>query len=524
MKKPYTIGLDIGTNSVGWAVVTEDYKVPAKKMPVRGNTNRLSIKKNLLGVLLFDEGSVASGRRLKRIARRRYTRRRNRLIYLQEMFQDEMSQFDPHFFHRLEDSFLEVGDKRGSVYPIFANLAEEKAYNNTYPTIYHLRKALADSPEKADLRLIYLALAHMIKYRGHFLLEGELTAENSNLQETFIHFLEDFDEVRGTQLASHCPDVKAILTDKISKSRKVEGVMGLFSDLGKDNKELFKKFLSLAVGLKADFKKNFDLSEKAELHLAKDTYGEELDKLLAVIDEGYTEIFQTIKALYDSILLSGILRYDDKGTKAPLSASMVQRYEEHKNDLAALKALIKNHLPKRYEEVFKDNSKAGYAGYIENGVSEEEFYKFFKGLLKDIPEAKDVLDKIDREDFLRKQRTFDNGAIPNQLHLQELRVILKRQAQHYPFLEANQAKIEQILTFRIPYYVGPLAKGNSPFAWLKRKAEGQIRPWNFEELVDKDKSAEAFIDNLTNNDLYLSEETVLSKQSLLYQIYAILMI
>lgn len=30
MKKPYSIGLDIGTNSVGWAVITDDYKVPAK--------------------------------------------------------------------------------------------------------------------------------------------------------------------------------------------------------------------------------------------------------------------------------------------------------------------------------------------------------------------------------------------------------------------------------------------------------------------------------------------------------------
>lgn len=31
MRKPYSIGLDIGTNSVGWAVITDDYKVPSKK-------------------------------------------------------------------------------------------------------------------------------------------------------------------------------------------------------------------------------------------------------------------------------------------------------------------------------------------------------------------------------------------------------------------------------------------------------------------------------------------------------------
>lgn len=49
MKKPYTIALDIGTNSVGWVVVTDDYRVPTKKMKVLGNTERKTIKKNLIG-------------------------------------------------------------------------------------------------------------------------------------------------------------------------------------------------------------------------------------------------------------------------------------------------------------------------------------------------------------------------------------------------------------------------------------------------------------------------------------------
>lgn len=31
MKKDYTIGLDIGTNSVGYSVITDDYKLIAKK-------------------------------------------------------------------------------------------------------------------------------------------------------------------------------------------------------------------------------------------------------------------------------------------------------------------------------------------------------------------------------------------------------------------------------------------------------------------------------------------------------------
>ena len=65
--KPYSIGLDIGTNSVGWAVITDDYKVPSKKMTVLGNTDKHFIKKNLIGALLFDEGTTAEDRRLNEL-------------------------------------------------------------------------------------------------------------------------------------------------------------------------------------------------------------------------------------------------------------------------------------------------------------------------------------------------------------------------------------------------------------------------------------------------------------------------
>ena len=180
MKKPYSIGLDIGTNSVGWAVITDEYKVPAKKMKVLGNTNKESIKKNLIGALLFDAGNTAADCRLKRTARRRLTRRRSRILYLQEIFANEMNKVDESFFHRLDDSFLVPEDKRGSKYPIFGTFEEEKEYHKQFPTIYHLRKSLADLKEKADLRLIYLALAHIIKYRGHFLYEDTFDIKNND--------------------------------------------------------------------------------------------------------------------------------------------------------------------------------------------------------------------------------------------------------------------------------------------------------------------------------------------------------
>lgn len=518
--KPYSIGLDIGTNSVGWAVITDDYKVPSKKMKVLGNTDKHFIKKNLIGALLFDEGTTAEDRRLKRTARRRYTRRKNRLRYLQEIFSPEISKVDSSFFHRLDDSFLVPEDKRGSKYPIFATLAEEKEYHKNFPTIYHLRKQLANSKEKADLRLIYLALAHMIKYRGHFLYEESFDIKNNDIQKIFNEFISIYDNTfEGSSLSGQNAQVEAIFTDKISKSAKRERVLKLFPD--EKSTGLFSEFLKLIVGNQADFKKHFDLEEKAPLQFSKDTYDEDLENLLGQIGDDFADLFVAAKKLYDAILLSGILTVTDPSTKAPLSASMIERYENHQKDLAVLKQFIKTNLPEKYVEVFSDQSKDGYAGYIDGKTTQEAFYKYIKNLLSKFDGADYFLDKIEREVFLRKQRTFDNGSIPHQIHLQEMNTILRRQGEHYPFLKENKEKIEKILTFRIPYYVGPLARGNRDFAWLTRNSDQAIRPWNFEEIVDKASSAEDFINKMTNYDLYLPEEKVLPKHSLLYETFAV---
>lgn len=518
--KSYSIGLDIGTNSVGWAVITDDYKVPSKKMKVLGNTDKHFIKKNLIGTLLFDEGATAEDRRLKRTARRRYTRRKNRLRYLQEIFSEEMSKVDSSFFHRLDDSFLVPEDKRGSKYPIFATLTEEKEYHKKFPTIYHLRKHLADSKEKTDLRLIYLALAHMIKYRGHFLYEESFDIKNNDIQKIFNEFISIYDNTfEGKSLSGQNAQVEAIFTDKISKSAKRERILKLFAY--EKPTGLFSEFLKLIVGNQAEFKKHFDLEEKAPLQFSKDTYDEDLENLLGQIGDDFADLFLVAKKLYDAILLSGILTVTDPSTKAPLSASMIERYENHQKDLASLKQFIQNNIQEKYDEFFSDQSKDGYAGYIDGKTTQEAFYKYIKNLLSKFEGVDYFLDKIEREDFLRKQRSFDNGSIPHQIHLQEMNAIIRRQGEHYPFLQENKEKIEKILTFRIPYYVGPLARGNGDFAWLTRNSDQAIRAWNFEEIVDQTSSAEDFINKMTNYDLYLPEEKVLPKHSLLYETFAV---
>ena len=80
----------------------------------------------------------------------------------------------------------------------------------------------------------------------------------------------------------------------------------------------------------------------------------------------------------------------------------------------------------------------------------------------------------------------------------------------------------QLFEFRIPYYVGPLGKKSEKFAWAVRKNDDKIYPWNFEQVIDVEESAEKFIRRMTNKCTYLVGEDVLPKDSLLYSKYIVL--
>ena len=96
-KKKYNIGLDIGTSSVGWAVVESGTQKIIKKGTKKS-------RKSLWGVRMFEEASTAAERRLYRSSRRRYDRRRNRIKRLQNEFASEISKVDKDFFQKLRES------------------------------------------------------------------------------------------------------------------------------------------------------------------------------------------------------------------------------------------------------------------------------------------------------------------------------------------------------------------------------------------------------------------------------------
>lgn len=168
-----------------------------------------------------------------------------------------------------------------------------------------------------------------------------------------------------------------------------------------------------------------------------------------------------------------------------------------------------------------------------------EFYKQIQKNLDKSEDAMKIVNEIELDQFMPKQHTSQNGVIPHQLHQKELDEIIENQKQYYPFLaEPNpnekrkphaQFKLDELIAFKIPYYVGPLitkeeqqAQSGAKFAWMKRKQDGAITPWNFDEKVDRMASANEFIRRMTTKDTYLLGEDVLPDESLIYQKFKVL--
>ena len=87
-KKIY-LGLDIGTDSVGYAVTDDQYNL----LRVHGD--------DVWGSVIFDAASLSDERRSHRSARRRLDRRQQRINLLQEIFAKEISKVDDRFFYSI---------------------------------------------------------------------------------------------------------------------------------------------------------------------------------------------------------------------------------------------------------------------------------------------------------------------------------------------------------------------------------------------------------------------------------------
>ncbi len=522
----YSIGLDIGTNSVGYAVIDGDCNLIKKS------------GKNLIGVRLFEEAKTAAETRTFRGNRRRLIRRKNRINFLRELIGESVLKNDSEFFTRLENSFYLEDDKISvkSKNILFNDKNyKDKQYFKKYPTIYHLRKSLMENKEKHDIREVYLAFHHIIKYRGHFLIDGELNSVSSYKNDVFQLFEEVYNYYQFTNQGSvEIEELANYICENIEKDittgEKIKSIESYIKSLdkSKEDQNILNQIVKLIFGRKVNFQHLYSgISEKKEIAINSESIDVEIENLTG----GDFYIFEYIKNAYSSITLSEILKGETS-----ISVAMVNKFNKHKKDLTILKKIYKYNDKKRYYTVFKSGEKLSYNAYINNNKKKEEkscdYETFTKEIKKDLElfkkknnsydnEIEKIFLDIENGTFLPKQRTTDNVSIPNQLHFNELVKIIENQSEYYDCLKVNKEKILSIFKFKIPYYVGPLTgnynankEGKRIFAWATRSVDGvEIRPWNFDEIIDKDTSAEEFINRMRNKCSYITSEDTLPANS-----------
>lgn len=211
---PYYIGLDMGTNSVGWAVTDENYHI------LRGKG------KDMWGVRLFEEAQTAAERRTNRVSRRRRQREVARIGVVKDYFADAIHEVDAGFFERLDESKCWLEDRSENNKQKFALFNDktftDKDYYAQYPTIFHLREELIESTEPHDVRLVYLAVLNLFKRRGHFLnksLESEgATISMAEAYQTLLNEAQALDIHLPEQLDAK--DLERVLSEK-GVSRKI---------------------------------------------------------------------------------------------------------------------------------------------------------------------------------------------------------------------------------------------------------------------------------------------------------------
>ncbi len=536
----YYLGIDVGTDSVGYAVTDEQYHV----LNFRGRA--------MWGTRLFDAAQTAESRRLMRTNRRRLQRKRWRIELLQELFAEEICKIDPGFFQRMKDSMLWPEDKtERQIYSLF----NDETYTDVdfyqhYPTVYHLRKALIMEQKPFDIRLVYIALHHLIKHRGHFLFAG--TVENATSFSTAYESLKNClsDELNIELECLSEGELENTLKDKKqSKKEKQTNVMRLLQ-CNKANRQL-KAVIGLMCGLKVKLADLFDdealsETEKASISFAEDAY----DDLRAAIEAELQErciVIDMIKAVYDWSVLADILKGGEYKGQSYLSVAKVAVYEKHKTDLKRLKRILKlaDEDGEVYRAFFQKLGKDNYCAYIgytvQNGKKKKTkkctyddlkksirkiFDTYYKGT--NTEEIQSILQELDAETFLPLQVTKNNGVVPYQVNEIELKKILENARVYFPFFNQTDEtgytvseKILSIFKFRVPYYVGPLNTNQNRNAWAVRKEDGPIMPWNIKDKIDFDQSGEKFIRRMTNKCTYLIGKDVLPKHSLLYSEYMV---
>jgi CRISPR-associated endonuclease Csn1 len=540
-KESYSIGLDIGVASVGWTCLTSDFRI-------QKHNGRYA-----MGVREFESAETAEARRVQRGTRRRYNRRIKRIQLLQQTI-GPLFEHDPGYF--IEFTEREKHFWRNSNQFENNSLSETLSYLgmdiDKYPTIYHLRNELLHKDEEFHPRLIYLALHNLVKYRGHFLNENMNWTDSEDAESLQIllpdffeglinhgYELKEIDDAGYNHIISLLHDTHLTNADKRKSILDVTG-------------KSFREPISLIIGLKASISKLFSESDQSDIYKEENLKISFTDKDITETIDKLTDddrlLVEKANVIYQSILLNNLL-----GDAHCVSEAKVKDYDLFGKDLKLLKEVYNGYFgEKAYRDMFittKENQRiyneardvkvlCEFDKFIRvKSKHEDSFYKNLKKKLDELqkkdPTTKDeqniveqVRSSVESQQFLIKPKNQDNSAIPHQNNVYEAERILRNQQKFHPEITDRIIKqIKEVISFRIPYYIGPLVKENddAKFGWVSRKQEKRhVKPWNFHEVIDRSQSAENFISNMTSDCAYLMSEKVLPKHSLTYEKFELL--
>lgn len=531
------MGIDCGTGSVGLALTDDKYHPLRRK------------GKDMMFSRTFNEAKTAQDRRLHRSARNTLKKERRRRNMLWGYFKDEIDKIDPLFIKRLKNSLFFTEDKDPAIKTRYILFNDDKftdrEYFKKYPTISHLVADLINSPEPHDVRLVLIALMHKFSHRGHFLYD---TLDNNGNVTGMKELYGDFQCLLNSPSMPENPDtekIEKILGDRTaSGSWKKKKLMELLDISHTDKRET--AYIALLCGLKAQTDVLTetpapDRDSRITISFSDFAYEEKIPEIREALgDEEYC-VLEAAQAVYSRGVLAGIM-----GGHRYLCEARIESYQTHGKQLKLLKKVIRENCPKEeYGRMFRSQESGTYGAYVNSclscgnktrrgseakGRNRENLYKNIRRLLKDVsgPDSEYIRDQIDQGTFLPKQSSRENGVIPNQVHLAEVKAILENAENYLPFLKEKDAggrtvseRILALFKFTTPYYVGPLGEG-SKTGWLVRKEDGRILPWNFSEKVDLQASSKKFIMNMVRECSYFSGEHVLPKNSLTYEKFTVL--
>ena len=540
-KQPgYGISLDMGTNSIGWAVVWDS----------GDKTDQIVVRKGkrLYGARLFDAAVDSSKYRSARSARRTLGKKIWRLNLLKGLLRDYVLKEDKDFFKNLH---LTQTHKGSNI--LFKDINyQDKDYFKEFPTIYHLRKALTN-PEKIEsfkarglyYRFLFLAAHDMLKNRGHFLIASDLDFSNlTNVDDQKATLLNEIVEEVLEFANANSEDEKEIL----KKEKVIDEINTYFKDKSAKLKNNIPGYIYRAIiGNVINFKVLFGVDDKTGLTFKKN----ELNDLNTEVDE-VNHTIEKMFSYFSIIQAEKIL----SGKAETISDFKIKLFKNHEETTYLLKTLFKG--TDIYKKIFKKDGI--YEKFIGNGKGyksgkkrplkayQDDFIKELNKILTDYfkndeikenllataeskgPEFKDfakylLSDNPNFEDVntgytLYTPTNFEySREVMNQLHLAELRQILKCSP-----LDADTKKnIETLLTFKAEYFLGPLSK-NVPGKnqWIVKKPgfeNEKITPFNLDQVVDKIKTNKEFIARMKRTCSYLVGEKTMQQETIIYQDY-----